>query len=164
MSWSNKPTPTAGSMLTGLDWEAVVDQIEELNDAEWITYTPTWTGSTGNPAIGNGTLTGRYRRAAGSNLVIADMRIAMGSTTTYGSGFWSIGFGLAPSTASSNSMVEVGVAIDASGGATYPLAGRAFSGALVMGTPTGSLVNATNPMTWATSDELRITLIYEPST
>lgn len=163
MAWTTKPSATAGSFLTGLDWEAAIDQVDTLTAPDWITYTPTWTGSTTNPSIGNGTLTGRYRRPTGSDLVHADIRIAMGSTTTYGSGFWMISLGVTPSTASQNAMVEVAAIIDASTGGTYPGAGRIFTGLLVVGTPSGGLVNPTTPMTWATSDELRISLFYEPA-
>ncbi|MFI1287464.1 hypothetical protein ACH4VM_02950 [Streptomyces sp. NPDC020792] len=54
----------------------------------WTTYTPAWTGATTNPAIGNGSLTGRYMKVGRT----CDVRIEvlMGSTTTYGSGGWSL--------------------------------------------------------------------------
>jgi hypothetical protein len=54
---------------------------------EWISYTPTWTG--GSPAIGNGTLTGQYRRV-GSNME-CQISIRSGTTTTYGSGGYTFG-------------------------------------------------------------------------
>lgn len=50
----------------------------------WFTYTPTWTNTSSNPAIGNGTLTGRF--AVLGAVCHAQFTIACGSTTTYGSG------------------------------------------------------------------------------
>lgn len=50
----------------------------------WKTYTPTWTGSGSNPAIGNGTLTGRYTQVG--KLVTFQVRMLGGNTTTFGSG------------------------------------------------------------------------------
>lgn len=163
MSW-DKPEFSAGAAPTGLQVESIADQTKELNDAEWTTYTPTWTASSSNPSIGNGTLAGLYRRPEGSNLVHTRIRIAAGSTTTFGSGFWSVSLGIAPSTASQNDGVEVAVVVDDSTGNTYPCTGRIFAGNLVIGTPSGPLITGTAPMTWATSDELRINFWYEPAT
>jgi len=50
----------------------------------WTSYTPSWTSSGTQPAIGNGTIAGQYRRI-GQNI---SCRIALttGSSTTYGTG------------------------------------------------------------------------------
>ena len=53
---------------------------------KWQSYTPTWTADTTNPAIGNGTLTGRY--IVIGKLCTYVLGMVMGSTTTYGSGDW----------------------------------------------------------------------------
>jgi hypothetical protein len=47
---------------------------------------PTWKGSVSDPAIGNGTLT-CYRQVIGKRVFI-DLVLAIGSTTTFGSGTW----------------------------------------------------------------------------
>lgn len=48
-----------------------------------ITYTPTWTQSSGTqPSLGDGTLTGYYSRSG--NIVTVMLRFVAGSTTTYG--------------------------------------------------------------------------------
>jgi hypothetical protein len=74
-----------------------------LVDGAWVdnfgpiqSYTPTWTASTTNPAIGNGSITGRYKRYR--DLVYVEMTVTMGSTTTYGSGGYrlSVPAGLTP--------------------------------------------------------------------
>lgn len=51
---------------------------------DWQSYTPSWLG--GSPSIGNGTLTGKWRRVGDS----VELSIAMvsGTTTTYGGGNW----------------------------------------------------------------------------
>lgn len=54
----------------------------------WTAYTPTWTGATGNPALGNGTLACAFTRV-GKNVAFR-IQITMGSTTTYGTGQWRI--------------------------------------------------------------------------
>ncbi len=50
----------------------------------WTSYTPTWTASTTNPGIGNGTLVGRYQKIG--RTVNLHINLTAGSTTTYGSG------------------------------------------------------------------------------
>ncbi len=50
----------------------------------WTTYTPTWTSSGSPPAIGNGSVTGRYKRS-GATLHL-QQHIVIGSTSTLGSG------------------------------------------------------------------------------
>ena len=55
--------------------------------ATWDIYVPTVTGTT-NPSIGNGVLTGRYLRLG--KTIICTIVMQMGSTTTYGSGTWTI--------------------------------------------------------------------------
>lgn len=55
-------------------------------NAAWTTFTPTWTCATTAPAIGNGTLTGRYIKVG--RLVICHYKFVAGSTTTFGTGNW----------------------------------------------------------------------------
>ena len=57
-------------------------------DTAWTSYVPTWTGST-SPVIGNGTIEGYYKLIGKTCFVRGN--IAMGTTTTYGSGEWLIG-------------------------------------------------------------------------
>ncbi|GGZ28390.1 hypothetical protein GCM10010387_22300 [Streptomyces inusitatus] len=64
---------------------------DQLNSmfAAWTSYTPTWTGATTNPAIGNGTLVGRHMKIGRTCHVHA--RLIVGSSTTFGSGNLSLG-------------------------------------------------------------------------
>lgn len=57
-------------------------------------YTPTWTGTTTNPTLGNGTLTGEWSRRG--NRISVDITLTIGSTTTLGSGTWEFTVPVAP--------------------------------------------------------------------
>jgi hypothetical protein len=71
---ANNTILTADSTAsTGLAWKG-----------DWISYTPSWTASVTNPAIGNGTILGGYFRIG--NWVTFYAQIQAGSTTTFGSG------------------------------------------------------------------------------
>lgn len=61
---------------------AAQDALIAAPDAAWTTWTPGWTASAGSPAIGNGTLTGRYRRQ-GKTYDLAIFLLG-GSTSNYG--------------------------------------------------------------------------------
>lgn len=54
----------------------------------FVSYTPEWTAVTTNPTIGNGTIFGRWREFG--DLVWVWASITIGSTTTLGSGFYSL--------------------------------------------------------------------------
>ncbi|MFJ1708579.1 hypothetical protein [Kitasatospora sp. NPDC088346] len=54
----------------------------------WTTYAPTWTATTTNPAIGNGTLVTRYTRIGKTITYMGQLRA--GSTTNGGTGIWNI--------------------------------------------------------------------------
>lgn len=55
--------------------------------AAWTAYTPTWTGTTTNPTLGNGSFAGSAWLRIGKT-VLFRIVLTMGSTTTYGSGQW----------------------------------------------------------------------------
>ena len=57
---------------------------------DWSSFTPAWTGSVSDPAIGNGTLSGMWRRI-GDSIEIRGY-ILWGTTTTNGSGAYIFGF------------------------------------------------------------------------
>ncbi|MDV6295175.1 hypothetical protein [Rhodococcus aetherivorans] len=69
--------------------------------AAWKSYTPTWTASTSNPNIGNGTLAGHYMQIG--KTIHFRILILFGSTTTAGSGVYS--YGLPVTAATSTSLV-----------------------------------------------------------
>ena len=56
----------------------------------WTTYTPTWTGTVTNPAIGNGVISGRYMNVGAT--IFGEVRIQAGTTGfTRGEGTYRIG-------------------------------------------------------------------------
>lgn len=131
------------------------------------TWTPTWTAVTTNPAIGNGSLNGRYFQI--NKLVIAEMTLITGSTTTYGSGRWRFTF---PVTAASGNIgtygfrsLGYGRIYDTSTGQTYVAMPLFFASETsrfsVLVTGNVSQVDLNVPMTWASGDELTIQIIYE---
>lgn len=66
------------------------DELHKLKDQPvqpWQEYTPVWTASVTNPVVGNGILTGRFRRQ-GEDLHLL-LYLQAGSTTTFGNGNWS---------------------------------------------------------------------------
>lgn len=128
------------------------------------TFTPTWTSSGTQPAIGNGTLTGRYFRI--NKLVFVQVLVTMGSTTTYGTGEYRFA---TPLTARaglygymSNGIARV---YDSSANATFYgqstfQAGRTGD---VVGliTATTAYIGQTTPMTFAANDEIQLIYWYE---
>ena len=60
------------------------DSTAFLLDNGWQSYTPTWTASTTNPTLGNGTLTGKYIQIG--KLVVLNISFTFGSTTAFGTG------------------------------------------------------------------------------
>lgn len=57
-----------------------------IKSEAWTSWTPTWYGSSVNPSIGNGTLSGRYVRIG--RTIHATLLLKIGSTTTLGTGDW----------------------------------------------------------------------------
>jgi hypothetical protein len=130
----------------------------------WTVYTPTWTAST-NPTLGNGTMNGRYMKIG--RIVIAEVNIFPGSTTTYGSGSWAIGLPFTSATKSTTSLALARM-FDQSAGANYVGCGQIGSNdtAARFFAPSGGTANvaASSPFVWAAGDEFRTTMVYESAT
>lgn len=86
-----------------------------LKAGAWAAYVPVWTASTTAPALGNGSLTGAYRKIG--RTVQWRMRLALGSTSTVGSGTY---FFTPPATPVNpgNYVIGHGMLVDA-GGSNY---------------------------------------------
>lgn len=92
-------TPTSGLPYPALtDPPNAPQQISNLaaaidgrvfNSNLWTAFTPTWTALNINPTLGNGTLSGRYQKMG--RMVIFDIWLSAGSTTSAGAGPWTIG-------------------------------------------------------------------------
>lgn len=144
--------------------QEIRDQLNTFFGA-WTTYTPTWTGSTTNPVLGNGTLTGRYMKIG--RTVWAEVFLQPGGTTTFGSGTYLFS---APFTKAASGTESVG-------GARLS-AGSVYMGQCVL-SPSSSSMNATfpntstpatavnmsnsTPATLASGHALRLSICYEAS-
>jgi hypothetical protein len=132
----------------------------------WTTFTPTWTAATSNPVLGNGSLTGKYRRSANSDIVHFWIKLLIGSTTTFGSGVYRFGIGAAPALSASSKLwcSPVGWVRDASTTANYGIVAR-WDSALNVFIPSeqGSLMTPTTPVALANTDEMALQGWYEPA-
>ncbi len=128
----------------------------------WQSYTPVWTTSGTAPSLGNGVLTGKYKKIG--KTVFVRVRLQIGSTTTTGTGNYRISLPVAaadaagvvmPSTYLDNGvnwyMGVVNCEYDGATSYVVPLLGSSPSGA----------VNATAPFTWNDGDSLVFNGSYE---
>ena len=134
----------------------------KLASSAWTTFTPTWAG--GTPAIGNGTLSGAYVKIG--RIVIATYNLLAGSTTTFGSGNYTLSLPLTAS-ATPTTSTAIGVFnVENAGTQAY------IANARIASTTTMSLVviatdantnlwSATHPFTFGDTDFVRGTIIYE---
>lgn len=142
---------TSGQVLTA----ATLNTIGATSE----TFTPTIVGNTsGSVTIGNGTLTGTYIRL--QKLVVVTYLLTWGSTTTSTTvGLWLFSVPLGNALRGN----AAGRILDA-GSTYYRVTGQAASNKMLLqATDTGDEVQTTNPMTWATNDNLSATFIYETS-
>lgn len=132
--------------------------------SEWVSYTPTWSSSGTQPVLGNGIISAWWRRVGDS----VELRIntAFGSTTTYGTGNWkfSTPASLVIDTTKLFNATNIGsgIAYDSSALSSKALTAR-YDGStdgirLFSPEGTGGVVTATTPFTWATADEINITI------
>lgn len=138
-------------------------QAADVNALEpvWTSYSPTWGGSVSNPSLGNGTLTGAYAKVG--NLVNVRIALAIGSTSTGGSGRWTFTLPFAPAAQQALAAVAEDTSASARyGGAAWITPGAGvFAVALGAGGNTGVL--STVPFTWANGDQLYINGSYQCS-
>lgn len=118
--------------------------------------TPTWTASSVNPAIGNGSISNNVDVIDG--ILYNNVSLTAGSTTTFGTGEWSFGL---PYTAKSTA---VGTAWILDNGTAYYVgavkieSGNATAQVFISGGVTA--ISSATPMTWANGDRLIFSLAY----
>jgi hypothetical protein len=155
-------TWTASEVVTAAELNAEIKTFTTGAMAAYTSIATTWTGTTTNPAIGNGSLNMRYERIGHTMDIF--LQVTMGSTTTYGSGAWQFTLPTGPAF---SHVGYFGTAFDASAGAEYPLAGTSTAGLLTVkawpATAGLAFVNGgpTVPMTWATGDVLTLSTRVE---
>ncbi len=162
MSINTTPaTWTAGEVVAASKMNSQIRDVATGIQASWGTYTPTW-GGTSNPAIGNGVLSGRYMRVG--KTITANITIVMGSTTTYGSGTWTLSLPVA-SVFTTTTYVNLGSVSMRDTSASANSTGVAIlanqtTAQMVVGS-SNAFVSTTAPWTWANGDTLSVTLKYE---
>lgn len=132
-------------------------------DGAWAgdiqTYTPVWTTTGTAPAIGNGSINGRYIRIGA--FVFISIRLVAGSTTTFGTGEWRITL---PINRVGSSAETCLCQFSDAGTGTHPglLLGASPTqmAPYTFTTPIGSVTN-TSPFTWAVNDVLDASFFYE---
>lgn len=132
----------------------------------WPTFTPTWTATTVNPSVGNGTLIGAYSLVGKTCDVHIDL--IMGSSTNYGSGNWQFAL---PFTAVSGKGSRVGHAHALGTGSNGRYGGQnivspgATTTSPFFPDPAGDtnlfFASQGTPFTWTTGYQLRISFTYE---
>jgi len=151
----NWTTPGSTAISGGLSISGSLTLNNSNISTAWTSYTPVWTAASVNPVINNGTIEGWYKLVGKTCFVRGN--IAMGSTTTFGSGEWYVSM---PFTASHADAILMTANLLDNGSAWYnavvngaragfnykaPLQYQAVGG-------TANDVNATQPFTWASSD------------
>jgi hypothetical protein len=156
MAWTAPRTWTAGEVVTAAILNTHVrDNLKAAT--EWTSYAPTWTATGGTPTLGNGTLSGRYRKAG--NLCHLTITLTIGSTTGLVGSNWLFSV---PAGCTAVTGLLFWVASDY--GTTVYSGVSQFSGA---NTPwlfrdgSASGVGATVPFTWAANDSLTLSSVYE---
>ena len=128
----------------------------------WTAYTPTISGT--GWALGDGTMTALYCQIG--KVVHVRIRVAWGTTSTFGTGALAFSVPLTVASVSSNLAIGGCRLFDTSATTEYfsngCLAGNGTFQPKVNGTNgAGSNLTTSNPFTWANGDSLSITLAYE---
>lgn len=153
---------TVGQRVRASELNALVDQINSLTAPGWTTYTPAWTSSGTAPAIGNGILTGKYRRATNSDFVIVTGEWQAGTTTTFGTGLYSFSVPLT-AVLSANTGGPIGAVYLLDSGTADRPGGTRWNSTTTIGLLSGATgdVGATTPWTWANGDKMQWTVVYQ---
>lgn len=123
----------------------------------WSNYTPSWTAASVNPAIGNGTITGRYIQIG--KIVHFYAKLIMGSTSTYGTGQWYVS--LPVQAAATTTFGPMASRIFDNGVANRSATAFIFTGELKVAIVQNSTDVTSTSQTWGAADELEISGTYE---
>ena len=141
----------------------LASQLNNLLTPGWTAYTPSWTGSISNPVLNNGTLVGRYRRSTGADLVIVEVRLTVGSGTTFGSGTYWMTVPVTPSATATLNAAGPCYTLDS--GTLDKAAVTVFEDntKVKFVSATGGVFTPTVPQTFANGDQIRWRIEYEPA-
>ncbi len=117
-------------------------------------YTPVWTATSVNPALGDGSLSGVWSQQG--SIVTFQITLTIGSTTTLGTGLWEFTL---PTAAAAVDQITGGLSYT---GTFNPLAGRTVAGDKVRAYGPGGAdaVDATRPAAWLAGHTLWISGSY----
>ncbi len=164
MPYTSTPrTWVAGEVPTATHFnDNLRDFARGFTDA-WTSYTPTLTASTTNPT--NWTQTGYYMQAG--KLVVAKFVLTAGGSMTKGSGTYRVALPVNANTAMGSLYIGTVTLRDASTGNTYypqaAVTNTAYITLNYAATYGGGAADVTDtaPWTWAASDTISATIVYE---
>jgi len=143
------PTFAAGAKVRGVDMQTLSDIDTALTTA-WTSFTPVFTAAGGSPAVGNGTISGEYRRLG--KIVEYRGSFIFGSTSNAGTGEWYMS---SPFTANLPDLVTGSGFLHDSGTSYYSCTCAMRSAATKLNFITSATqVAATTPFTWAAGDRI----------
>lgn len=166
MAYDPDPAAThdpATGVVVPANWLDLINSNFAELGAAWTSDPGTWgSASDPQPSIGNGSLDGAYLLIG--KTYYFRVQLVIGSTTTLGTGQWF--FELPGSPNLLTGMVAGGRGVDASDGAKeYGLWGTTKSNDqrfyLWSGDSATHLVGATDPITWATGDQINFNGVFE---
>jgi hypothetical protein len=141
------------------DWDMVLDALRGLTGAQ-TAYTPAWSSTGTQPALGDGTLTGFYLQS--DKWIAMQTFLTIGSTSTFGTGFYQISL---PKTPVRSGQLLIAQVLDSSASSIRWSGAACITSVGTVGmrisVSDGALVGATVPITFATGDQLIISGVYE---
>lgn len=156
-------TWVAGAVLTAAQLNTEIrDAITGIQSA-WTSYVPTWTGTTTNPVIGNGTITGAYRRIG--KTIEFRISVTAGSTTTFGTGVFQLTLPVAPLGTTDLFLIKYNDSSAATHylGLNYTTSSSTINLGVHNSAVGGAIAGVTNavPFAWANLDNIRVNGVYE---
>lgn len=134
--------------------------------AAWVAYTPSWTASTTNPTLGNGTILGRYQKIG--RQVTVHINLTTGSTSTYGSGNYNFSLPFTSANAGASYIMQAHLlGTDRWLGQTVISPGVSTTSAFFPtsgGNSKAAFWQASSPEAMANGTQIRITGTYESAT
>jgi hypothetical protein len=120
------------------------------------TYTPVWTSTGTTPSLGNGALSGYY--SVYGNVVLVEIDLTIGSTTSLGTGQYSFSLPLVPGKSAVGSFYILRPGIQVYSGSTYAPNGTGTMSAYP--NASGAGVGAANPAAWTAGDTMKLQVSY----
>lgn len=156
-----------GSDQFAVDTSGNLTSANNMTMAAWNTYTPTWTTTGTAPALGNGTLSGRYCKN-GRDVTLLITFLA-GSTTTFGTGEFRFSLPVTQSSAVGASNFYNGTAFGLDAGTAFHSGTSIIDNTsnfvrVAKGDGTLNFWGSAQPFTWGNTDSISIEIKYESAT